>query len=111
MFAKSVTLSLIVLAASASFASAAQMNNQVPNAPIARTVSLDCSAGHGDVAQTLYIKNTTNGSIASGTKIYWTLYSLKGSFVLQSALGTGKTVSELAAPGNGGTCKAYFLAK
>ena len=110
MSAKSVTLGVILLAASASFASAAQVNT-VPNVPMGKTVSLGCSAGHGDVAQTLYIKNTTGASVAKGTKIYWSLYNQKGSFVLQSALASNATVSQLAGPGNGGTCKAYYLTK
>jgi hypothetical protein len=110
MSAKSVALSLIILAASASFASAAQMNT-VPNTAMGRTVWLDCSAGHGDVAQTLYIKNNTAAALAKGTKIYWTLNAQKGSLVLQSALAKNATVSPLAGPGNGGTCKADYLVK
>ena len=71
----------------------------VPNTPVAKTISLDCWAGHVDVAQTLCVKNTTNAAIPSGTKIYWTLNGLMGSFTFQTSLGKGKTLSELARPG------------
>jgi hypothetical protein len=88
-------------------AQAAQVSNIRPH--MGQAVALGCSAGHGDVAQTIYIANTTGGSIAQGTKIYWSLFNAKGSQTLSSVLGAGKTISDLAPPGNGGACKAYFL--
>ena len=96
--------------ASTAFAQAAQVVVQNPNLPIHRTIALTCSAGHGDVAQTIYVTNSTNSTITVGTKISWTLNGVKGSFVLQAPLGKGKTVSDLGNPGNGGPCTASYFA-
>ena len=90
-------------------ASAAAMTNNMPTKPLPAIVTLGCSAGHGDVAQTITITNTTAAAIAKGTKISWTLNASKGSQTLDAALAVGKTISDLAPPGNGGTCKASFL--
>ena len=103
-----VTLATVALGISGSFAQAAQVVVQGPTR-IGHTVNLACSAGHGDVAQTLYVTNNTNASIAAGTKVSWSINGLKGSFVLQSKLGAGKTVSDLAPAGNGGTCNATIF--
>jgi len=100
-----VTLAAMTLAISGSFAQAAQIVVQGPTT-LGHTVNLACSAGHGDVAQTLYITNNTASVIKAGTKVSWSVNGLKGSFVLQSALGAGKTVSNLAPAGNGGPCAA-----
>ena len=110
---KSSTLiggAIAALAITTSFAQAAQVVVTNPNLPIHRTIALACSAGHGDVGQTIYITNSTGQTIAAGTKVYWTLNGAKGSFVLQAALKNGKTVSDLAGPGNGGPCNASYYA-
>ena len=83
-------------------------NAMTTTTSMAKAVPLGCSAGHGDVAQTITITNTTKASIAKGTKVNWTLNALKGTKVLDAALAVGKTVSDLAPPGNGGTCKASY---
>ena len=74
------------------------------------TVALSCSAGHGDVAQTIYVTNTSGKAITAGTKIMWKLNGVNGSFVLQQTLGIGQMVSDLANPGNGGACTASYFA-
>jgi len=102
---------LSVLALSTSFAQAGQgtiLTN--PHLPLGKTVSLACNAGHGDVAQTVRVTNTTGQVIKAGTKLYWNLNGQKGVIVLQSNLGAGQIVTDLAAPGNGGPCTATYLA-
>ena len=104
------TAALAAFLASTAFANAAQLVVVNPNLPILRTVALNCSAGHGDVAQTIYVTNTTGKTILKGTKISWKLNGVSGSFILQSNLGVGQMVSDLANPGNGGACTAYYFA-
>jgi hypothetical protein len=105
---KLATAAIAALVLSTSFAQAAQVNN-TNTSTMSRAVALGCSAGHGDVAQTITITNSTGASIAKGTKISWSLNSSKGSQTLDKALGAGKTISDLAPPGNGGVCKAWYL--
>src|SRR3569833_1619740 len=110
---KSTTLiggAIAALAITTSFAQAAQVVVTNLNLPIHRTIALACSAGHGDVGQTIYITNTTGATIAAGTKIYWNLNGAKGSFTLQTALKNGKSASDLTGPGNGGPCTASYVA-
>src|SRR3569623_1652268 len=110
---KSTTLiggAIAALAITTSFAQAAQVVVNDPNLPNHRTIALACSAGHGDVGQTIYITNTTGATIAAGTKIYWKLNGASGSFVLQTALKHGETASDLTGPGNGGSCNASYYA-
>jgi len=110
---KSTTLiggAIAALAITTSFAQAAQVVVTNPKLPIAKTIALACSAGHGDVGQTIYVTNTTGATIAAGTKVYWKLNGASGSFVLQAALKNGKTASDLTGPGNGGPCTASYYA-
>ena len=104
-----IALSIAAAALMSVPAQAAQVSNRLPTIPMFKIVSLGCSAGHGDVAQTVYITNTTIKTIAQGTKISWNLNGAKGSQVLDAPLGVGKTISDLAPPGNGGTCKATYV--
>ena len=105
-----VTAATAAVILSASFASAGQIVVKVPTR-IGHTVSLACSAGHGDVAQTIYVQNTAGKTLPAGTKVSWTLNGLAGSFNLQNALANGQSASDLAPAGNGGTCKAsVFIA-
>ena len=109
MSATFIALSIATAALMSVPAQAAQVSNRLPMIPLLKIVSLGCSAGHGDVAQTIYITNTTNATIAQGTKISWSLYTAKGSQVLDAPLGVGKTITDRAPPGNGGTCKASYV--
>jgi len=81
-----------------------------PHLPLGKTVALACNAGHGDVAQTVRITNTTGALIKAGTKLYWNLNGQKGTIILSNALGAGQVVTDLAAPGNGGPCSATYIA-
>ena len=101
---------LAALVITTSFAQAAQVVVTGPKLPLPKTVALACTAGHGDVGQTIYVTNTTGVTIAAGTKITWNLNGAKGSFTLQTALKNGKSASDLPGPGNGGPCTASYVA-
>ena len=101
-----VSMTLATLMLSTAFAQAAQVNTI--NQPINRAIALSCSAGHGDVAQTIYVTNTTGATIPAGTKIHWKLGTLKGTITLSAALAAGGQVTDLTQPGNGGACTASY---
>lgn len=102
----SVGLVLSMMAMAAPSANSAQVTNNMSMKPMNSAIALGCSAGHGDVSQTITITNTTKSTLAKGTKIAWTLNKAKGVQVLDAALAPGKTIDVLGPPGNGGTCKA-----
>lgn len=92
-------------------ASAAAMTNSMAMKPTTHAIALGCSAGKGDVSQTITITNTTKSTLPKGTKISWVLNKAKGVKVLPAKLAAGKTVEELGPPGNGGSCQASYMSK
>ena len=82
-----------------------------PAKSTARPVALACSAGKGDVAQTLTITNKGKTAVPAGTKVSWSVNGKKGTTVLLLAIAPGKSTTVLAPPGNGGTCTASYLPK
>lgn len=81
-----------------------------PSSADAQIVSaFSCSAGHGDVAQTVQVTNLSSHVYKKGTTIYWKSQDGKtqGSLVLEKDMGKGASAYDYGPPGNGFTCTAY----